>query len=96
MLIRISFLLAHLSVSAIAALQDEQLTSFIKLTFSVSKATYLPFKGRRFLQNGQIMENPSFAGSHDIPENDRASCIIGGWTANIYNVNETEVISSIK
>ena len=91
MLIRIIFLLAYLSVGAIAAVKDEQLKSFIKLTFSVSKATYLPFKGRRLLQNGQIMENPSYTGSNDIPENDRASCIIGGWTANIYNINETEV-----
>ena len=92
MFVRISFLLVYLSISAIAVVKDEEPKSFIKLTFGVSKATYLPLESSRFLKNGQIMENPSFTGSQDIPEDDKASCIIGGWTANSNETLETEVI----
>ena len=92
MLFRISFLLAYLSVCVVADKKDGSLERFIKLTFGVSKASYLPLETNRFLQNGRIMENPSFKASQDIPEDDRAACNIGEWIAKSYDVHETEVI----
>ncbi len=92
MLFRICFVLAYLSVFAVADTKDGSLERFIKLTFGVSKATYLPFENSRFLQNGQIIENPSYSASNDVPEDDRPACNIGGWTAKSFEVHETEVI----
>ena len=87
MLYQIYFILAFCAVYTNA----NPLEKFIKLTFGVSKASYLPIETRRFLQNGQIMENPSFSAGKDIPEDDKPACSIGGWTAKSYEVHETEV-----
>ena len=57
-----------------------QTTKVIKLTLSISKASYLPFKGSRYIQNGKIMENTGLSTSsvprcpHDYPEKQAALC----------------------
>ena len=89
MFLRFYFTLAYIAVCAVA--DNSSIEKFIKLTFGVSKASYLPIETGRFLQNGQIMENPSFSSSQDAPEDDKHACSIGGWTAKSHEINETEV-----
>jgi hypothetical protein len=56
-----------------------QTTKVIELTHAVSKATYLPIEGSRYLQNGKIIENPSSTRfgarcPYDYPEKQAALC----------------------
>ena len=78
-------------------------TKVIKLTLGVSKATYLPFPSRRFIQNGRIIENPSTTeprlafGIIPLPPKynqaqDKIACSSNGWTANSYENKDTEVL----
>ena len=93
MLFRIYFIFTFLFLYAVGEENDDSLERFIKLTVGVSKATYLSFKNNKYLQNGRIMEkSPSNAVSSDIPEEEKAACNIGGWTAKSYESNETEVL----
>lgn len=93
MLFQIYLFIICLRVSAVADVQQgDPLERFIKLTFGVSKAAYLPLKSGRFLQNGQIIENPSYSANYDNPKDDRATCSIGGWIGKYYEIHETEVI----
>ena len=90
-----SFIISLLffSVNTIASSSIE---NFIKLTIGVSKAAYLPLEGRRYLQNGQIMENPSTTQANIFssynPSQDKISCKVAGWTALSYKIRDTELI----
>jgi predicted lipase len=94
MYFQLSFVLSLLFVSVIT--KTSPIEKYIKLTKSVSKATYLPLKGRRFLQNGRIIENhstmkPNIFSSYDSSQ-DKISCSVGGWNAQSYENHGTEVI----
>lgn len=75
---------------------DDSVERFIKLTVGLSKAAYLSLENNKYLQNGHIMEkSPHVASSSDIPEEEKAACSIGGWTAKSYESNETEVLCDV-
>ena len=73
------FALVFLSVGAAWANRALPPTKVIKLTLAVSKASYLPFSGSKYLQNGMIMENPNSTRfgarcPYEYPEMDAALC----------------------
>ena len=91
-----SFLFSLLFVSVIMATTISPIEKYIKLATGIAKAAYLPIPGKRFLQNGKIMENPSTMRPNIFtpykPSEDKISCSIDGWEAKICESHGTEVI----
>ena len=102
MFLSIHLLLVCLSVY-VAANRVNPPSKVIKLTLAVSKAAYLPFSERRFIENGRIIENPSTLEPRKLwgfipllpkynPAQDKIACAVGGWIAKSYENRETEVL----
>ena len=53
------FIKALILIAFVIASEANQAKKYIQLTHAVSKATYLPISGSKYLQNGKITENPS-------------------------------------
>ena len=90
-----SFIISLLFFS-VTTIASSSIENYIKLTVGVSKPAYLPLEGKRYLQNGQIMENPSVTkpniSSSYNPSQDKISCKVAGWTAQSHEIRDTELI----
>lgn len=87
--------------SNVKANRVRPLRKIIKLSSAVSKATYLPLAGKRYLQDGLIIGNPTtisprrFLGifflnpKYDVTQ-DRVSCSMNDWEAKHHHARETE------
>ena len=69
------------------------INKIIRLAFGVSKATYLPLEGSRYIQNGHIIgrTKTNILPWYD-PSKEQVVCSVGGWVAKSYEKKETELI----
>ena len=61
----------------------------IKLAFGVSKATYMPFSGSRYIKNGEIVGRTSSGLGYD---KGKVVCQLKDWVASAYEKDNTELI----
>ncbi|XP_046844776.1 uncharacterized protein LOC124438643 [Xenia sp. Carnegie-2017] len=66
-------------------------SKLIQLAFGVSKSTYLPFKGARYIKNGHIIGLKERSGGYR-ESNEQSVCSIGGWEGSSYEKKETEIL----
>ena len=85
------FIFALLFVSATSTVFP--LKKIIRLAFGVSKSTYLPLEGRRYIQDGQIIgrPKPNLLPWYD-PSKEEIVCSVGGWKGKSYEKDDTELL----
>ena len=91
---RYSFFLFFFLLATGKANTVSPINRLIRLAFGVSKATYMPLEGSRYIQDGKIFGRAktslSAAGPHS--PNEEQVCEVKEWTAKSYEKDNTELI----
>ena len=88
------FIFALLFASGKTNTVSPKINKIIRLAFGVSKSTYVPLKGSRYIQDGHIIgrTKTNISPVSYNPKYEEVVCSLGGWVGKSYEKKETELI----